>query len=101
MWDQFTGGSVASLRKNKRLKRKAEEAQKKEEHDKEKERLRKEQTRKILNNRLRRQAEEKRIKAIQRAAMLEQIMEEDNMIKVGNKSRTSSMGRLSAEENLE
>ena len=42
MWDQFTGGSVASLRKNTRLKKKAEEALKKEEEDKEKDRIKKE-----------------------------------------------------------
>ena len=63
MWDQFTGGSVASLNKNKRLKKKAEEALKKKEEDGEKERLKKEQARKLLSIKLRKQAEERRIKA--------------------------------------
>ena len=64
MWDQFTGGSVASLNKNKRLKKKAEEALKKKEEDSEKERLKKEQARKLLSIKLRKQAEERRIKAV-------------------------------------
>ena len=60
MWDQFTGGSHAYLKKNIRLKKKAEEAQKKKEEDTEKERLKKEQARKLLSIKLRKQAEERR-----------------------------------------
>ena len=101
MWDQFTGGSVASLNKNKRLKKKAEEALKKKEEDSEKERLKKEQARKLLSIKLRKQAEERRIKAVQRAAMLEQILEEENKIKIATKSQTSSIEKLSEERDTE
>ena len=101
MWDQFTGGSVASLNKNKRLKKKAEEALKKKEEDSEKERLKKEQARKLLSIKLRKQAEERRIKAVQRAAMLEQILEEENKIKIVTKSQTSSIEKLSEERDTE
>ena len=101
MWDQFTGGSVASLNKNKRLKKKAEEALKKKEEDGEKERLKKEQARKLLSIKLRKQAEERRIKAAQRAAMLEQILEEENKIKTATKSQTSSIEKLSEERDIE
>ena len=101
MWDQFTGGSVASLNKNKRLKKKAEEALKKKEEDTEKERLKKEQARKLLSIKLRKQAEERRIKAVQRAAMLEQILEEENKIKIATKSQTSSIEKLSEERDTE
>ena len=101
MWDQFTGGSVASLNKNKRLKKKAEEALKKKEEDGEKERLKKEQARKLLSIKLRKQAEERRIKAAQRAAMLEQILEEENKIKTATKSQTSSIEKLPEERDIE
>ena len=70
MWDQFTGGPAA-LAKSNRLKRKAEEEKKKLEEDRERERVKKEQARKTLQVKLRKQADERRQKALQRAVLMD------------------------------
>ena len=64
MWDQFTSGS--QLNKQKRLRAKAEETQKLQADQEKKEKAKRDIARKNLTLKLRRQAEERRMKQEER-----------------------------------